>query len=313
MSQTSFRNKLAIVIATKDRPTQLESALSSIAAQSVRPAQVIVVDGGDVTIESVVEQFPDLDISYMRVYPPALTKQKNAGVTRVRPDVGLVGFIDDDISFEDGALEEMMVFWDDAPEEIGGASFNLTDFSNSNSWLKSIPQRIFFIDNRDLGRVLKSGFNTPIWNVHENRMVEWLGGGYTVWRKRVFDRWQFDEWYPGSGLWEDVHFSYRVGKQNQLMVVANARAIHVEPPISPKGQVRIGKTQTLNWIHFVKNDPDLSTPMCLWACVGRTSMNLIKGVTAVNLAFTLRSLGNSIGLVMGALGATSRLGKKSTG
>ena len=197
------------MIATKDRPTQLKHVLSSIGAQSIRPDQLIVVDGGDVTIESVVEQFPDLEISYMRVYPPALTKQKNAGITGVRPDIALVGFIDDDTAFEAGAVEAMMRFWDEAPDEIGGASFNLTDFNNSFSWLKSLPQRIFFIDNRDFGRVLRSGFNTPIWNVHEDRMAEWLNGGTTVWRKRVFDHWRFDEWYPGSGLWEDVHVSYQ--------------------------------------------------------------------------------------------------------
>ena len=312
MSQKKFKHNLAIVIATKDRPTQLEGALSSICAQSILPDQVVVVDGGDVTIESIVEQFTELKTCYMRVYPPALTKQKNAGITSVSDDIGLVGFIDDDIVFEAGALEAMMHFWDDAPEEIGGASFNLTDFINALSWLKSIPQRIFFIDNRDFGRVLKSGFNTPIWNAHENREVEWLGGGYTVWRKRVFDHWQFDEWYPGSGLWEDVHFSYRVGKHNQLVVVADARAAHAEPPISPKGQVQLGKTQIFNWLYFVRNNPGLSTPMCLWACIGRTVMNLTKGVAGVNLPFILRGLGNFVGLVKGALSATSLMRRKST-
>ena len=300
-NQHTFGHQLAVVIPTKDRPAQLHCVLSSIQGQSFQPQQVIVVDGGDNTVEGIVEQFPDLHIDYLRVYPPALTKQKNAGVGSVGPGITLIGFVDDDMIFENCAMAAMMRFWEQAPEELGGASFNLPDFDHSWQWVKSFPQRLFFIDNRGFGRVRRSGFNTPIWNAPDDRYVQWLGGGYTVWRKRIFDHWHFDEWFTGSGLWEDVHFSYRVGQQYRLAVVAAARAAHVEPSMAAKGQVRLGKTQILNWLYFVRNNPDLSVVMCLWACVGRTATNLSKGVVRFNLAYILRALGNSLGLVTGAV------------
>ena len=297
--QTTFQHKLAVVIATKDRPDQLIATLASITHQSFQPDQVIVVDGGDRTVEGVLKRFPDLQIDYMRVYPPALTKQKNAGVANVRPDIDLVGFIDDDMIFEHDSFSAMMSFWDASPEELGGASFNLAAYENPWSALKSIPQRLFFIENRGFGKVHRSGFNTPIWNAKQDSAVQWLGGGYTVWRKRVFDRWSFDEWFTGSGFLEDVHFSYQVGKKYQLTVVANAKAAHLEPPMTRNGQVRLGKTQILNWLYFVRNNPDLSVLMCLWGSVGRTATNLAKGVVKLNASFILRSLGNSLGLLEG--------------
>ena len=300
MSQSRFSHDLAVVTATKDRPRQLTTLLSNLKGQSFRPQQVLVVDGGDHPVEDIVGSVPELPIEYIRVVPPGLTKQKNAGVARVRSDIDLIAFVDDDVCFEDGALEAMMSFWEEAPEQLGGASFNLEDFHDSLSWLKSLPQRIFFIDNRGFGKVSRSGFNTPIWNASTDSAVQWLGGGYTVWNKRVFDQWQFDEWFTGSGMWEDVHFSYRVGKHYQLAVVAGAKAAHVEPAMTPTGQVKLGKTQVLNWLYFVRQNPDLSVPMCLWACVGRTATNFTKGLGGFNRSFLLRAMGNSIGLFIGA-------------
>ena len=296
-------SNLAVVIATKDRPGNVERLLSNIREQSFRPQQVIVVDGGEITAESAVKQFADFEIDYVKVHPPGLTKQKNAGLTVTRPDMGLIAFFDDDIVFEDGALEAMMDFWETAPEEVAGASFNLTDFKNSRAWLKSLAQRVFFIDNRDFGRVLRSGFTTPIWNAQKNINVQWLGGGYTVWRKRVFDNWQFDEWFTGSGMWEDTFFSYRVGKHNQLAIVADARAVHLEVPVSIQGQFGLGKTQIVNWMYFVGHNRELSMPMCLWACVGRTATNLTRGIAGLDPGYLLRALGNTFGLMAGAVEA----------
>ena len=305
MTQSSYKNRLAIVVATKDRPNQLRSVLTSIKGQSVQPQQIVVVDGGDDPIEAATREFPDLPISYITVCPPGLTKQKNAGVSATHPDMNLIGFIDDDMILEDGALAAMLDFWEAASQEMGGASFNLPDFENTNSWIKSMPQRLFFIDNHEFGRVHRSGFNSTIWNPATDSQVQWLGGGYTVWRKQVFEHFQFDEWFAGSGLWEDVRFSHQVGRNYQLSVVAKAKAVHVDAPITVDRQFLLGKTQIINWIYFVKNDPDLSILMCIWACLGRTGINLFKGVLRLNRNYLLRSMGNFSGLLSGLFGGAS--------
>ena len=303
-------NKLAIVIATKDRPVEVKRLLRSIKGQSLQPSQIVLVDGSDDPVEDVVTQIPGISVKYVRVYPPALTKQKNVGVTAVDQDINLIGFVDDDVVFADGAIEAMMSFWEGAPENQGGASFNLTDYDLHKSWLGSLPKRLFFIDDREFGRVLRSGFNTPIWDTKEDRASGWLGGGYTVWRKQVFDQWKFSEWFTGSGLWEDVFFSHRVAKHYRLSVVAGAGAKPLEVPLTNRQQVRVGRTQVVNWVYFVKSNQDLSIAMCLWACIGRTTINLAKGLVKREPGLIFRSLGNSIGLAAAILGTLNPMPSK---
>lgn len=285
-----------------DRPSNVHRLLSNIKAQAFHPHQVIVVDGGEITAKAVVEQFTDLEIDYITVRPPALTKQKNAGVAVARSDIDLIGFFDDDMTFETGALEAMMAFWATAKAEVAGASFNLTDFDNSWARPKSLAQRLFFIDNRSFGKVLRSGYTTHIWNVQSDTSVQWLGGGYTLWRKRVFDTCLFEEWYTGSGMWEDTFFSYRVGKDNQLFIVADAKASHLDAPIPLQSQFKLGHTQIVNWLYFVNQNRDLSLFMCLWGCVGRTLINLTKGILGWDRGYLLRALGNAKGFLTVAMG-----------
>ena len=116
----------------------------------------------------------------------------------------------------------------------------------------------------------------------------------------MFDSWKFDEWYLGSGLWEDVHFSYQVGKHYELVVVADAWASHREYKLSPQDEMRLGRRQVTNWAHFVSENPELSLTMCLWGGVGRTCSNLVKGMARMDRNFIMRGLGNGLGLA-GAL------------
>ena len=310
MTTPKHTQKLAVVIATKDRPEGLEGLLASLMGQSYRPHQTIVVDGGDRPVNHVANRFADLDIDYIQVYPPSLTKQKNSGTALVRPDIALVGFLDDDFYFEDGSLEAMMTFWDSAPAKVGGASFNMTDYHYSRSFLKSFPKRVFGIDDRDIGRVLRSGFNTPIWDVPETKYVRWLCGGATIWRKEIFDRWHFDEWFNGSGLWEDVRFSYRASKEYELAVVGPAKGSFLNPPITRKKEFGLGKTQVINWLYFVRNNPELSVPMCLWACLGRTVANLSKGISGFHSGYLFRAAGNLLGLIIAAVSVANPLSAK---
>ena len=298
------------MICTKDRPVELARLLSSIQLQSRQPQQMIVVDGGGGSAWPVVEQFQGMNIEYAEVDPPSLTKQKNAGTSLVNPTVSLIGFMDDDFMLEEGSLEAMMSFWEGAPSRLGGASFNLTGFKYSNSFIKSIPKRIFGIDDREYGRVLRSGFNTPIWSVPETQSVRWLCGGATIWRKEVLEQWQFDEWFTGSGLWEDVRFSYRAGRKYDLAIVAPAKGSFLAPPISGQREFALGKTQVVNWVYFVGNNPNLSLTMCFWACSGRAVANLAKGLASLNSDYIFRGTGNLYGIASALITTLNPLNKR---
>ncbi len=73
-------HKIAFVVPTKDRPDDLRVMLRSVAAQTRKPDQLVVVDGSDPNIRSITEEYPELDIDYVRVFPPSLAEQRNAGI-----------------------------------------------------------------------------------------------------------------------------------------------------------------------------------------------------------------------------------------
>ena len=122
---TGFSHRLAVVVPTKDRSADLRRMLDSLQSQSAVPDQVIVVDGGDETVEWVASEFPTLNIAYVRVFPPSLSKQRNVGMAELRPDITLAGYLDDDLVMEPRSVEHMLRYWETAPAVVGGARFNI--------------------------------------------------------------------------------------------------------------------------------------------------------------------------------------------
>ncbi len=91
---------VSIIVRTKDRPVLLKRALQSIADQTYRPVEVVLVnDGGcDLDVDELKAILGDITINYVR-----LEKNKgrayaaNVGVENVHGDY--VGFLDDDDEF----------------------------------------------------------------------------------------------------------------------------------------------------------------------------------------------------------------------
>ena len=300
---TRFSNKIALVLPTRDRPNLLHRLLTSVVSQEHQPDQIIVVNGGDTRLKTTLNEFSELPITYVESQPPSLTRQKNIGVRSADQSMTLIACLDDDIVLGGGALEAMMEFWETAEADVGGASFNLQVKRPATSWAQSL----FFVDNSKFGRVLPSGYNTPITSAQETRLSQWLIGGATVWRRAIFRENSFSEWFVGSGLIEDVFFSYPIGKKHKLYVVADAKVQHLEPKRNVHSSFRVGKVQVINRIYFVKSNPDLSLPKCYWTLFGTLSANLLKGLYTFNRHRVLKSSGNIVGLVQALTGRLPRV------
>ena len=283
---------LALIIPTKDRPRQLERLLASIERQAYRPAQVVVVDGGDASIEPLLRAHAAFPIRYLRRRPPSLTRQKNAGIAAVEPGVSLVGFLDDDLVLEDGALEAMMAFWGRAPSAVGGAGFTIAgEDGRRGIWLK----RWFALDDDVDGRLLPSGYNTSLGPQPGVSAVQWLRGGASVWRREVVDAFRFDEWFTGYGYLEDVDYSIRVARAYSFAMVADAQASHRSGPMGYRQHFNFGRWQITNRVYLARKHPELSLRWCLWALAGQGMLNGTVGVCRWGLKGAARALGNIAG------------------
>lgn len=293
--------KIAIIIPTLSRADYVKRLLECVSRQTILPQELIIVDGGPIDISNLFKNFKDINIKYIASKPPSLTRQRNFGISKISDSVALVGFIDDDIVLEKNCLKNMLKFWETADSEIGGASFN--NINPNDSFKKAnILEHIFFINSRKSGKLLKSGFNSQISSIEDNKYVDWLFGGITVWRRKVVEEFKFDEWFTGNAFCDDIDYSHRVGKKYKLTVVKEARVYHLSDPLAPLREYALGKTVILNKLYFVKKNPDFSLALCYWACFGLFLGNLIRGILKFDNSFLKRAGGNFIGLSTALIG-----------
>lgn len=298
---------LALVVPTKDRPEDLGRMLASLAAQTRLPDHVIVVDASDPPVEHVLANFSGLDIEYVRVFPPSLSVQRNAGMARLRKNATLAGYLDDDVVLEPGAVEAMLRFWESADANVGGAGFNIVN-NPAPRWIAL--KHAFGIDSKHRGRMLASGFPTTICDVRSDLETDWLYGGATVWRRTVVETFPYDEWFVGTGFMEDVDYSFCVRSSYRLCVVANARLAHYSRPVRSDRQHLLGLWQVVNRMYFVRKNRDrgLSTISATWATLGLILLNSGLALTRADKNYLRRAIGNILGLATVIAGRSQRLG-----
>ncbi|HUZ46421.1 MAG TPA: glycosyltransferase [Terriglobia bacterium] len=298
--------RLAIVIPTKDRPESLRRTLKSLVEQSRRPEQVIIVASGGRESEVVAAEFTEVPVLY--IYKPlaSISSARNAGMEAACRDVTLIGFVDDDIVFDPGAIESMLSFWETAPEDVGGAGFNFRNMlapETARKWsLKPVKTLygLFLGKAKEKGKVLRSGFATPIYPVSETIRVDWLETIAVVFRRQVLDRYRFDEFFAGYSYLEFLDFTYSIGKKFKLYVVGDAWVTHHSSPI--KNSYLLGRKQMLNRIYFVRKHPELSLPRCLGALVLHMGFNVAVGVMLRDSGYFKRAWGNIAGFAQAAMG-----------
>ncbi len=102
---------VSIIVRTKDRPKLLKRALQSIAVQSYRPIEVIIVnDGGcDLDIEEIKTILGDVSLNYIRLEKN--TGRAHAGNVGIENAKGeYIGFLDDDDEFYPHHIETVLSF-----------------------------------------------------------------------------------------------------------------------------------------------------------------------------------------------------------
>jgi GT2 family glycosyltransferase len=302
----SFKNKIALIIPTRNRPELLIKLLNTIKLQRVTPDQVIIVDGSDKPIKPQIEPFFFEGLTYVHVSPPSLTTQRNQGIGLLHPSITLAGYLDDDIELKSDAIEEMLTFWENSPNDIAGAAFNIINNPKRNNLTKAFT-RFFKITGKIPGKVLPSGFCTAEVPLTKDIESEWLCGGATIWRRYILEDYKYDEWYKGWAHYEDAEFSYRVSKKYRMIVLHKATVDHNPPPYNKSKNKILGKMAIINRYYFVKKNPELSIPLFYWATIGEMLLNILSSMTVRDTAGFNRALGNIEGLVDIILGKIQQI------
>jgi len=251
---------VSIIIPTYCREKDLEECIISIAHQTVRPLEVIVVDDGELPAVPGAQQLEKAGI-------PCVYRRKNGnrGIAASR-HVGnalargdFVLHLDDDVELEPDHIDQLLgVFRDDPEGRIGGASgfdLNEAEVSHTNrllAWL-SLP---LMIGGSRPGRVLPSGFCTTMnfSGAHYRKPLDCdvLPGCNMMFRRNVVARLSCTVEYEGYGAGEDQDLTYRISRTHRLVWTPAARYIHKEDSTGrPNPRLR-GQQKVLHQYRFYK-------------------------------------------------------------
>lgn len=287
-SYCGVRPSFAVIIATRDRPKDLQMCIESIFQQSLLPEELIVVDSSMPKNRNqnreYLKLFNNKSVSLLLLETDrhSLPYQRNLGIERATGE--FVFFFDDDVVLLEGFFEEMIgvfVQYERTVMGLGGVAVN----DMPTSFLNQIA-RIIFLPGSAYSKyaqgVQRSGFGyRKSAGCERLQSVQALTGYCMGYRIEVLRHFQFDENLKGYALCEDLEFSYRVSEKYPLYRLVNAKIIHQKSPVNRLDNENLKKMfiQNSHYIfkkHFSSNR--LNFIFFSWALFGRFCVLSVKSI-----------------------------------
>ena len=265
--------KTGFIICTFNRPEPLRELLASVKGQSVLPDQVLIIDGSynSATKEALKNVYlAQLEYYKVGAEDRGLTRQRNYGVSKLRKDIQIVSFLDDDTVLDENYFSEILKTYSTRPEALGVSGY----ITNEVQWKKVsrgyTPQKREFLYDGwsriegsrfslrrkfglapdvppgflpDFSHGYSTGFLPPSGKTYE---VEMLMGGIASYRRSVFEEFSFSPYFEGYGLYEDADFSLRVSKRGKLFVNTAAKVEHHHAEAGRPNMFKYGKMVVRN-------------------------------------------------------------------
>lgn len=210
---------LGIIIPTKDRPGKIKNLLNSIKETNQNIGQVIVIASG-VDIYDVIKSYTSkLNIFYKHTEPGQIF-QRNVGLTLLKKDIKIVATIDDDILFEKNSIKNILYFWNNSKDNVGGVGFNII---NTEKFKKNIILSTLNLQPSEPGKVISNGNSSSICDISNNISTQWLNGGATTWKAEILKNYKNKEINIDWAVCEDKIFSYPIGKKYDFFICHNAK------------------------------------------------------------------------------------------
>ena len=165
--------KASIIICTRNRLHDLITLFSSLAQQTEKPHEIIIIDSSDIQLaengvfQNIVHALPGTCI--YKHTKPGLTYQRNIGIACATGDI--IYFFDDDVVLEPRYVEYMNAIFQKYPEYAGGMGTIKNIPAYHYSWHRMV--RCFFLLQLDYasGMFILSVMLTYAYGTHELKSV----------------------------------------------------------------------------------------------------------------------------------------------
>lgn len=275
----------SFVIATRNRPDDLLNTVRSLVAQTVLPAELVVVDSSDETptrteIEALCSS-AGIKLDYHHPAPRGLTVQRNVGIDRSTGDP--VFFVDDDVWLDPDCHDEVLKEYEKWGPELGGVRATPKRPARPSRGTR-VYRRVFGIGGwwpEASGKVRPGFYAEGVSDSAGVRKLEYFNGWFMSYRREVFEHERFDEALAGYGYKEDIDFSYRVSRRYTLVQTPKARCDHLKSGASRMSSHQLQRMNLANqfYLHRKLMPQTLFHKAALWwAWIGLFILNLGKAV-----------------------------------
>jgi len=262
--------KIAILIATRDRPENLMVLLDSLQFSSKKFDQVVIVSSG-LKISNVIQNYK-FKIDHVHLEGKGQAKQKIQGIKMVEKDIDWVLFLDDDVTITEEAFTCLIENYLENPLYASYSGFGLKIknlFIPQRSKILNKFMLFFGLQSALPGSVLKNGHVQEYQSCQNDIETMWLNG-ISAWKTDVLQEYKPELVDLGYSAFEDVNFSYEISKSKKLLfasrVIINSQSETKYEPLS-MNKFKIG---TYIRFVFVSQHQNFSIPALLFSQIFRS-------------------------------------------
>jgi len=263
--------RIGVVIATRNRPRELQKLLTSLCHSTVHPVEVSIVATG-LDVEEVLMEFSDrLKFRYQWTQTGGQVAQKKLAIEMLDHNLDWCLFSDDDVIFDSHAIENALkTVKRSTGTQVIGVGFALTPTArviHTAPWRRSIA-RLIGLDSSVPGRVLKSGHGVSYLESTKDIETEWLNG-ISMWRRDVAQN--YLEVVPAikPASCEDLFFSHSSRRFGKLLFASQARVHFQESEMTNSENLMVLNSAALWRLYLVKTIPNLSLVALLLSQLAR--------------------------------------------
>lgn len=269
----------AVLIATRNRPEQLNTLLISIRRSAKRINQVTIVSSGINVSEVVSSHQTFIPINHFHSEISGQIAQKIKGIELIPSNTEWVMFLDDDVIMLEYSIDRLIdnYLTNSDYKDVAGFGLNLNNIELRHPRaLAKLFLKIVRLHSDSPGAILKSGHVQKYLDSKVNIYTQWLNG-LSVWRYDVVKNYNPEFSRIDYAAYEDVLFSYRISKQHKLLFVtdiyANSQTLEKFTSLS----ARQFKAAAYMRFLFVAENPELSKISMLFSQFFRTLDFIMSG------------------------------------
>ena len=269
----------AVLIATRNRPEQLNTLLISLRSSEKRISHVTIVSSG-IDVSGVVNSHQAcLPINHFNSEISGQIVQKIKGIELIPSNTEWVMFLDDDVIMPEYSIDRLIdnYLTNSDYKDVAGFGLNLNNIElRQPRALANLFLKIVGLYSGTPGAVLKSGHAEKYLGSTETIYTQWLNG-LSVWRYDQLKNYNPKFARIDYAAYEDVFFSYRISKQHKLLFTNDVDAYSQTFENFSSLSARQFKAAAYMRFLFVAENQELSKSLMLFAQIFRTLDFIISG------------------------------------